>query len=136
PAGTAGVSIGRIEPVPGTPYAFAIVKVPPVRSGPAIGAMVAGIASIVVSFVVFCFGVSGAEAGWGVLVAGAFAILALLLGGGAVAVAMPARRAILHSAGTLGGRGVAQAGLICGWIGIGLTVLGFLAALLAGTASP
>jgi len=119
------VAIGRIEPVPGTPFALAIVNVPPVRSGAAIGAMVAGIASILVSLVVFCFGISGANPGWGPLVAGAFAILGLALGGAGIGIGTAARRAIARAAGALGGRGAAQTGLICGWIGVGLTVLAF-----------
>ncbi|MBT3389795.1 MAG: DUF4190 domain-containing protein [Chloroflexi bacterium] len=35
-----------------------------------------------------------------------------------------AKKEIAASAGTLGGEGLAQAGMILGWIGIGLSVLG------------
>lgn len=35
-----------------------------------------------------------------------------------------AKKEIAQSAGTLGGEGLAQAGIILGWIGIGLSILG------------
>ena len=35
-----------------------------------------------------------------------------------------AKREIQQSGGTLGGEGLAQAGIILGWIGVGLTVVG------------
>ncbi len=42
----------------------------------------------------------------------------------AVITGQMARREIRESAGTLGGEGLATAGLVLGWVGIGLTVLG------------
>jgi hypothetical protein len=39
-----------------------------------------------------------------------------------------AKREIAESAGALGGEGMAQVGVILGWIGIGLTVLGICVA--------
>ena len=46
----------------------------------------------------------------------------------AVITGVMARREIQESAGTLGGDGLATAGLVLGWIGIGMGVLGFCAA--------
>ena len=42
----------------------------------------------------------------------------------AVITGQMARREITDSAGTLGGEGLATAGLVLGWVGIGLGVLG------------
>jgi hypothetical protein len=70
----------RIEPVAGTPYGLAILGAPSPTSGPAVGALVCGIASILVSLLVTCFGLLGAAEGWGIWVAGAFAVLAGCLG--------------------------------------------------------
>ena len=50
----------RVEPVPGTPFGVVHLDVPPVTSGLAVGALVAGIASILVSLLVICFGLVGA----------------------------------------------------------------------------
>ena len=124
----------RLLPVAGTPYALAYPQVPPITSGPAIGSMVAGIASILVGLVMTCLGLSGARAGWGALVAGAFAILSLLIGAAAIGVGTAARRIIRRAAGTVTGRGMATAGLACGWVGAGLSVLGFAGALAATAA--
>lgn len=38
-----------------------------------------------------------------------------------------AKRQIAESGGTVGGEGMAKAGIIIGWVGIGLTVLGICA---------
>src|SRR5436190_20157658 len=45
---------GRVEPVPGTPYSLVYPEVPPIVCGPAVGSLVAGIGSIVVSLLVGC----------------------------------------------------------------------------------
>jgi hypothetical protein len=78
-----------------------------------------------------CLGLEGASAGWGALVAGAFAILSLLLGVAAVAFGRSAKRTIRGSAGSMSGSGVATGGMICGWIGVSVSVLGFLGTLAA-----
>jgi hypothetical protein len=122
----------RLEPVPGTDFALAYPAVPPTVSGLAIGAMVVGIGSVLVTTAVFCFGVTGAQDGWGALVAGAFAILAGLAGGAAVVGGLVATRQIRAAAGRLSGRGLAVAGVSCGATGVGLTLLGFLTAVLLG----
>jgi hypothetical protein len=121
----------RIEPVAGTDFGLAYARVAPVKSGPAIGSMIAGIASLVVVLVEVCLGLAGSSNGWGALVAGAFAILAFLLGVGAIGGGLPARRTIRNSGGAITGRSIANAGIICGIIGACLAVLGFGASLAA-----
>jgi hypothetical protein len=121
----------RIEPVSGSPYGLVIVGGPPVTSGPAIGALVAGIAALLVSLLVACFGLAEAAApmedapgGWGALVGGAFAVLTGFLGLAAIGLGVvgmrqtdPRRRPI-H--GAVAGRGLAVAGLACGAAGLAL----------------
>ena len=110
------------------------IEVPPVTSGLATGAMMAGIGSILVSILVLCFGASGAQEGWGGVVAGAFTLLAVLLGGGAVALGLVASRQIRRSGhdGRLRfvGRGQAIAGIACGATGAGIALLSLGLALL------
>lgn len=134
----------RVEPVPGTPYGLAIFGAPTAVSGPAIGALAAGVAAILVAFVVMCLGLAGAADGWGAAVAGAFAILAGFLGVagivlGAVGVRQIRRSGLVAGSGPSGvggapatsirGRGLAVAGLICGACGVGLTLLSVAAVL-------
>jgi hypothetical protein len=124
PPGVPRLRPARIEPVPGTQFGVAIPALSPTVSGLAVGSMVAGIGSDLVSLLVLCFGVAGASGGWGALVAGAFAALAFLLGGGATATALVSRRQIAGSGGGITGRGLALTGSICGLCGAGLAVLG------------
>lgn len=117
----------RVEPVAGTDYALVQIQVAPVSSGLATGGLIAGIASIGVCALVLCFGVAGSSAGWGGWVAGAFTLLAVLVGGGAVAVGLVAARQIRRS-GRDGmmrftGRGTAIAGISCGAAGAGIALL-------------
>jgi hypothetical protein len=117
----------RVDPVPGTEYGLVRLDVPPVTSGLATGALIAGIASILVSTLVLCFGTVGSGESWGGWVAGAFALLAVLSGGGAVALGLVATRQIRRS-GVEGrlrftGRGVAVAGISCGAAGAGIALL-------------
>jgi hypothetical protein len=116
----------RVDPVPGTPFGVVYLGVSPTVSGIAVGSMVAGIGSVLVSLLVYCFGLAGAQNGWGPLVSGAFAILAGLVGGAALATGLVAMRQIRQAPTELGGRGLAITGVACGGSGIGLTVLGFL----------
>jgi hypothetical protein len=122
----------RIEPVPGTEFGLVQLRVPPITSGLAVGSLAAGIVAILVSTLVLCFGVAGAESGWGAVVAGAFALLSALAGGGAIAAGIAARRQIRRS-GQSGrvrftGGGVAMAGIWCGGAGAGIAVLTLLLA--------
>jgi hypothetical protein len=128
--GTRGGPV-RVEAVPGTEFGVAIGTVPPTFCGQAIGSLVAGIGSIAVSLVVGCFGVVGGSGGWGVIVSGAFAILAGLLGLGSVGLGLVAVRLIKASRGSLAGRGVAISGIVCGGSGVVLTAGGMLLALAA-----
>ncbi|MBV1849817.1 hypothetical protein KUA19_06695 [Catellatospora sp. NEAU-YM18] len=122
--------------VPGTPYAVAVLPAPSSSSGVAIGALVAGIASVLVSSVVWCLGVVGGQAGWGALVAGAFTVLSVLLGAAAVVLGLVARRQIRATAATgqarLTGGALALSGLICGAAGITLALTGVLVATVLG----
>lgn len=115
----------RVEPVPGTPYGLAILGPPEATSGPAVGALVAGIGSGLVALFVACSGLAGAGAGWGLWVAGAFAVLAACLGvagTGLGVVGMRQTRA--RPAGprpVVKGRSMAVAGLTCGIAGVVIT---------------
>lgn len=132
PPGVPRLRPNRIEPVPGTQFGVAIPAIQPTVSGLAVGSMVAGIGSAVVSLLVPCFGLVGAQRGWGALVAGAFAALAFLVGGGATGAAVAARRQLGASGGAITGRGLAITGLVCGMVGAGLSVLGLGLAVLVG----
>jgi hypothetical protein len=119
-----------VDHVPGTDFGVAYLTVSPTVSGLAAGSMVAGIGSALVSLVVICFGVTGASGGWGPLVSGAFAVLAGLVGGGALAAGLVARRQIRGSGGRLSGGGLAVTGIACGASGLGVALLGVLLAVL------
>jgi len=123
-----------VEAVPGTPFGTVHLDVPPMTSGLAIGALVAGIASVLVSFLVACFGLAGAADGWGAWAAGAFALLGGLAGGASIVLGVLGLRQIRRVAPPpairFAGRGLAIAGLSCGGTGLGVTLLAFLLALL------
>ncbi len=121
----------RIDAVPGTDFGVAYAAVAPVASGQAVGSMIAGIGSILVALVELSFGLGGAADGWGPLIAGAFAILAVVLGGAAIVSGCIASKAVRRSAGLLHGAGIAKAGIILGIIGVSITVLSFAGSLLA-----
>jgi hypothetical protein len=118
----------RIEVVPGTEFGLVQLRVEPITSGMAIGALVAGIGAILVSLVVFCFGLAGAANGWGALVAGAFTLLSVIAGVGGIIVGLVARRQIRNSGRTgqvrFTGRGIAAGGIWCGAAGAGIALLG------------
>lgn len=123
----------RIDPVPGTEFGLVQLRVAPITSGLAIGSMIAGIASILVSFIVLCFGVEGAKGGWGGWVSGAFTVLSVVFGAGAIAIGLVSRRQIRGSGRTgqvrFTGKGMATAGLVCGCAGAGIALLGLALAL-------
>jgi len=122
----------RVEPVAGTPFGVVHLDVPPVTSGLAVGALVAGIVSILVSVLVICFGVAG-QSWTGVWAAGAFTVLGVLTGVGAIVSGLLARRQIARPVPPPGvrftGRGLAMAGVSCGGVGLGLSLLGLALAL-------
>jgi hypothetical protein len=120
----------RIDPVPGTTFGIAYLAMPPTMAGQAIGSLVAGIGSLLVATVVACFGLTGASGGWGPLVAGAFAVLAIFMGVAATGLGLAGRRRVAQSGGEVRGRGLAIAGISCGASGVALTVVAFGLALL------
>ncbi len=123
----------RVEALPGTEFGRVQLRVEPITSGLAIGSLLAGIASILVSVLVLCFGVVGSTEGWGGWVSGAFALLSVVAGGGAVAVGLAARRQIRRS-GQVGqvrftGGGLAVAGVSCGATGAGIALISLVLSL-------
>jgi hypothetical protein len=123
----------RVEPLPGTEFGLVQLRVMPITSGLAIGSLIAGIGSILVSILVLCFGVMGAKSGWGGWVAGAFTLLSVVVGAGAIALGLVSRRQIRRSGHTgqvrFTGRGMAISGLVCGCAGAGIALLGLALAL-------
>lgn len=124
----------RVDPVPGTPFGVVHLDVPPVTSGLAVGSLVAGIASILVSLLVGCFGIAGAQGGWGAWAAGAFTVLGALAGAGGMVAGRLGLRQIRRpappSAVRFSGRGLALAGISCGAAGLVLSLGGLGLALL------
>ncbi len=122
-----------VEVVPGTSFGVAVVEVKPTTSGPASASLVAGIASILVALIVGCFAVVGADQGWGPVVAGAFAVLSGLAAVAAIWLCRSALARVRRGVGwgPTRGRGLAIAGLVCGIVGLTLTVLVMLVALLS-----
>jgi len=112
-----------IQPIPGTPYALALAGLPTAPSGHAAASLPVGIASVLVSFVVACFGVAGAQDGWGLTVAGAFALLAAFAAVAAITLGRVGLRKVRYGVGRVTGRGVAVSGIVLGIIGLGLTIL-------------
>jgi hypothetical protein len=123
----------RVDPVAGTEFGLVSLQVSPIVSGLATGSLIAGIGSIGVSLLVLCFGLAGASDHWGAWVAGAFALLGVLVGGGAAALGVVALRQIRrsHRPGSIRftGRGAAIAGISCGATGAGISVVSLVLAL-------
>jgi hypothetical protein len=117
--------------VPGTGFAVAYPTVASTPSGPAIGSLVAGIGSILVSIVVACFGMSNRDSGMGPLVAGAFAVLAGLIALGGLGLGIFAARQIRRSGRQVTGFGLAISGISCSGVGLALTVLAMVASFFA-----
>jgi hypothetical protein len=129
----------RVDPLPGTEFGLVQLRVLPITSGLAIGSLVAGIGSILVSFLVLCFGVTGADSGWGGWVSGAFTVLSVIFGIGAAALGLVARRQIRRSGHTgqvrFTGGGLAISGLVCGCAGAGIALLSLALALVLQVSS-
>ncbi|WP_231929824.1 hypothetical protein [Micromonospora inositola] len=117
----------RVDPLPGTPFGVVHLDVPPVTSGLAVGSLVTGIAAILVSLLVLCFGIAGPDYG-GAWAAGAFTVLGALAGTAAIVAGLLARRQIRRAAPPpavrFTGNGLAVAGLSCGGVGLLLSLLG------------
>ncbi|WP_239082277.1 hypothetical protein [Actinoplanes teichomyceticus] len=118
-----GWEVERLDAVSGTDFGLVQVRVVPITSGLAIGALIAGVGSILVSILVICFGFGGA----GTWVAGAFTLLSVLAGGGGVVAAVIAKRQIRRTGGPdrvrFTGSGLATAGIACGGSGAGISLL-------------
>lgn len=129
----------RVDVLPGTEFGLVQFRVEPITSGLAVGSLLAGLGAIVVSLLVLCFGLIGGSAGWGALVAGAFTVLSVAGGGGAVALGMIARRQIRRSGQTgqvrFTGRGLAVAGICCGAAGVGIAAVSLVLALVLQVSS-
>ncbi|WP_203997247.1 hypothetical protein [Micromonospora lutea] len=123
--------------MPGTPFAVVHLDVPPVTSGLAVGSLVAGITSILVSILVICVGAIGGGTN-GAWAAGAFAALGGLTGLGAVLAGLLGMRQIRRPAPPpavrFTGRGLAIAGISCGGTGVLLCLVGVGLALLSALA--
>jgi hypothetical protein len=82
---------------------------------------------------VLCFGLVGAEAGWGAWAAGAFTVLAVAAGTAGMALGVLARRQIRRigpaASMRFRGQGLASAGFICGIGGLVVAVVSFVAAI-------
>jgi hypothetical protein len=122
----------RVDPVPGTPFGLVYLDVPPVTSGLAVGSLVAGVASILVSLLVACFGIGGRNWG-GAWAAGAFTVLGVLAGVAAIVAGSLGLRQIRRPAPPpavrFTGRGLALAGVSCGVVGLVLSLLALVVAL-------
>jgi len=117
----------RFEPVPNENFGLAILPAPKTVSGMAIGSLVAGIGSVLVSGAVWCFGIAGAGGGWGGLVAGAFFVLSVLLGIAAVVLGLLSLRQF--RGGGVTGRGYGIGGMACGGAGVLLAAVGLAIAI-------
>ncbi|UAC02390.1 hypothetical protein Dvina_49850 [Dactylosporangium vinaceum] len=116
----------RVDVIQGTPFGVAYPAVPATPSGPSIGSLVAGIASILVALFAGCLGTTGAQDGWGLVAAGAFTVLGVFLGAGAIGLALASMRQIRRAAGSgaaITGRGMAVTGIVLGSVGAGLALL-------------
>jgi hypothetical protein len=124
----------RVDPMPGTEFGLVQLRVVPITSGLAIGSLIAGIGAILVSFLVFCFGLAGAEADWGGWVSGAFTLLSVAIGVGAAVLGAVARRQVRRAAEPghvrFTGGGLAVAGISCGLAGMGIALVALALALL------
>ncbi|RIV38751.1 phage holin family protein [Micromonospora radicis] len=123
--------------MPGTPFAMVHLEVPPVTSGLAVGSLVAGITSILVSVLVICIGAVGGGTS-GAWAAGAFTVLGGLTALGAIVSGLLGRRQIRRPAAPpavrFTGNGLAIAGISCGGAGLLLSLLGLALAFLLALA--
>jgi hypothetical protein len=119
----------RVEAVPGTEFGVAYLRVPPTVSGLAVGSMIAGIASILVAFIIGCAGVAGLQNEQIPIIAGAFAVLAALLSFAGLGLGYASTRQIRGGRGRFSGRGMGVTGMVCGAVGILFTSGGVLLAL-------
>ncbi|WP_412541503.1 hypothetical protein R8Z50_02640 [Longispora sp. K20-0274] len=127
------ITMAAVLPGPGGDFNLAYPAVRPIQSGVALGSLSAGIASLLVSIAVLCFGVTGADDGWGAQVGGAFALLGVVAGVAGLGLGTVALRQIRRARGELTGRGVAVGGLICAGVGLVSSVGALLLAVVLST---
>lgn len=120
---------GQLQPGP-PGYQLMLPQIKPIHSGPAIGGVLAGSASILTAIVVLCVGVASRDAVFGI----AFTVLAVFLGGMGLVLSFIGMRQVRQSRGEYTGRGTAITGMVVSGTGLFLTLLMFLiaAALSAG----
>jgi hypothetical protein len=132
PPSPALVPTMRVDAVQGTPFGVAYPTVQAVPSGPGIGALVAGIASTLVALFAMCLGATGASEGWGLAAGGAFTVLGVFLGGGALGLGLYGTRQIRRAEGrVITGRGMAITGVVLGAVGAGLALFALVVPLAA-----
>ncbi|WP_091609176.1 hypothetical protein [Micromonospora mirobrigensis] len=109
------------------------LDVAPVTSGLATASLGVGVVSILISVLVLCFGIGGRSWGGGAWAAGAFTVLGTIAGTAGIVTGLLALRQIRRPVSPpevrFSGRGLARAGLTCGAVGVGLSLLGLLLAL-------
>ncbi|MBG6140072.1 hypothetical protein [Longispora fulva] len=127
------IAMAAVLPGPGGDFNLAYPAVRPIQSGVALGSLTAGIASLLVSIAVLCFGVTGAQDGWGARVAGAFAVLGAAAGLAGLALGAAAVRQIRRARGELSGKGVALTGLCLAGVGLASSVGALLLAVVLST---
>ncbi|MER7001732.1 hypothetical protein ABT297_01600 [Dactylosporangium sp. NPDC000555] len=116
----------RVDLVQGTPFGVAYPTVQSVPSGQAIGALVAGIGSTLVALFAICL--AGAQ---GLAAVGAFTVLGVFLGGGAIGLGLYGTRRIRRASGeVVTGKGMAVTGIVLGAVGAGLAFLALIVAFL------
>ncbi|WP_018347757.1 hypothetical protein [Longispora albida] len=109
--------MAAVTPGPGGDFMLGYPSIRPIRSGMAVGSLVAGVASLLAALVACGFGLVG-----GPEVTGAFTLLGCLAGAGGGAVGFLALRQVSRSTGELAGRGLALSGLICSGVGFAWAV--------------
>jgi hypothetical protein len=126
----AGAGSYRVEALPGTEFGVAYLTVPPTVSGLAAGSLVTGIASIGLGLIIGCLGITGMQNSSGPIMAGAFAVLAALLGFAGLGLGYTSIRQIRATPGRFSGRGLGVAGMVCGGVGVLFTTGGLALALI------
>lgn len=123
---------GRLQPGPAG-YQLMLPQIKPIHSGPAIGGVLAGSASILTAVAVLCVGVAFQDAVFGI----AFTVLAVFLGGMGLVLSFIGLRQVRLSNGEYTGRGTAITGMVVSGTGLFLTLLMFMvvAAFFAGHGS-
>lgn len=128
PAGSAFGYPTRYAEAPGAgQFRLALPQLGTIVAGPAVGSMIAGIASLLVALIAGCAGTSGS-----LLITVALVVLAVFCSSAAGLLGAVALRQVRRSGGEYRGRGMAIAGLSCGSVALGLVFISLLVALARG----